>query len=55
MEQPTMYTCPACGEEFSTPPQLALHRNEKHQRDEKTTALQLQEMQSQDEEHREVF
>ena len=55
MEQPTMFTCPACGEEFSTQPQLALHPNETHQGDEKATALQLQEVQSQYEERREVF
>jgi uncharacterized Zn ribbon protein len=55
MEQPTMFTCPACAEEFSTRQQLELHRNETHQRDERATALQLQEAQSQDEERREVF
>ena len=55
MEQPTMFTCVACGEEFSTRQQFELHRTETHQHDERATALQLQEAQSQDEERREVF
>ena len=55
MEQPTMFTCQACGEEFSTQAQLALHRNETHQHDEKAIALQLQEARSPEEERPEVF
>ena len=30
MEQPSAYSCPTCGDEFSTPQQLALHRRENH-------------------------
>jgi len=55
MEQPRMLPCPACGEEFTTPQQLQLHRREAHPQDEKATALLLEEAQTRDDSEREVF
>ena len=30
MEQPPVFSCAMCGDEFSTPQQLELHRRENH-------------------------
>jgi hypothetical protein len=55
MEQPRMLPCPACGEEFTTPQQLQIHRREAHPQSEKPTALLLDEAQTRDDNDREVF
>jgi hypothetical protein len=55
MEQPTMFSCPGCGNEFSTREQLELHRREKHPHAEDGTVSQLQVKAQDDTEDREVF
>ena len=46
MEQPSVYSCPTCGDEFSTPQQLALHRHENHPQADipHTPALELRDL-----------
>jgi hypothetical protein len=54
-EQPTMFSCPACGGEFSTRQQLEFHRNERHPQAEDGTVPELQLQDQQEDEDREVF
>ncbi|HEY2854946.1 MAG TPA: hypothetical protein VGJ18_18960 [Gemmatimonadaceae bacterium] len=42
MEQPTMFSCRVCGEEFSTAQQLELHRREEHPQIDAPDAPQIQ-------------
>lgn len=42
MEQPTMFSCTVCGEEFATVQQLKLHCREHHPETEALDAPQLQ-------------
>jgi hypothetical protein len=42
MEEPTMFFCAICGEEFATAQQLELHRRENHSQTEAPDAPQLQ-------------
>ena len=42
MEQPTMFSCTVCAEEFATVQQLKLHRHENHPEAEARDAPQLQ-------------
>ena len=55
MEEPTMFFCAICGEEFATAQQLELHRRENHSQTEASDAPQLQLQETQYEEPREVF
>jgi hypothetical protein len=56
MEQPTMFSCKICGEEFATIQQLTLHNREKHSQFEAPDAPQLQlQEHSESEERGEVF
>ena len=42
MEEPTMFSCTACGEEFATVQQLKLHRSENHPQIQAPDTPQLQ-------------
>jgi len=42
MEQPTIFSCTVCGDEFATVQQLKLHHRENHPETEVADALHLQ-------------
>jgi hypothetical protein len=56
MEEATMCRCPTCGEQFSTPQQLRIHRVEQHRHEDESPLSQLEPaVWSDPNESREVF